>query len=121
MSPERPRREAIRVVIECLHCGDVCEDTVAHALRVGGTHADDERVGALLDCADVCRTTARFIRRGSPVAGRTAAITADLCERVADVCGALVGDDVMATCAAVCRRCAAWCRRLGRTERSRAA
>jgi len=79
LAPRRgPWTETTRTLIECLRCREVCEDTVTHALRVGGSAAEDERIGAWLDCADVCRTTATFIRRGSALAGRTAGIAADL-------------------------------------------
>jgi hypothetical protein len=110
-----------RTLIECLHCHDVCEDAVGHAGRVGGRHAEDARMGALRDCADVCRTTALLIRRGSPLADRTAAVLAELCEDAAAACAALADDPVMAACAGSCRRCAAWCRRLAGAALERAA
>jgi len=120
-----PRRvqwtEPSRPLIECLRCREVCEDTVTHALRVGGPAAEDERIGALLDCADVCRTTATFIRRASPLAGRTAGIAADLCERAAEACAPFAGDAALAACAETSRRCAAWCRRLAAPNTERAA
>jgi hypothetical protein len=110
-----------RTLIECLHCHDVCGNTVAHALRMGARHADDARVGALLDCADVCHTTALLIRRGSPLARRTAAVAAELCDDAAEASAALTDDPVMTACAESCRRCAAWCRRLGGAALERAA
>jgi hypothetical protein len=121
-SPRRgPWTETTRTLIECLRCREVCEDTVTHALRVGGPALEDERIGALLDCADVCRTTATLIRRGSPLAGRTAGIAADLCERAAEACAAFAEDRALAACAETCRRCAAWCRRLATQDAERAA
>ena len=122
LAPRRgPWTETTRTLIECLRCREVCEDTVTHALRVGGSAAEDERIGAWLDCADVCRTTATFIRRGSPLAGRTAGIAADLCERAAEACAPFAGDGALAACAQTCRRCAAWCRRLAALDIERAA
>ena len=122
LAPRRgPWTETTRTLIECLRCREVCEDTVTHALRVGGSAAEDERIGAWLDCADVCRTTATFIRRGSALAGRTAGIAADLCERAAEACAPFAGDGALAGCAQTCRRCAAWCRRLAALDIERAA
>ena len=122
LAPRRgPWTETTRTLIECLRCREVCEDTVTHALRVGGSAAEDERIGAWLDCADVCRTTATFIRRGSALAGRTAGIAADLCERAAEACAPFAGDGALAACAHTCRRCAAWCRRLAALDIERAA
>jgi hypothetical protein len=116
-----PWTETTRALIECLHCREVCEDTVGHALRLGGAHAEDERIGALLDCAEVCRTTATFIRRGSAVVGQTASVAADLCERAAEACAPFADDGAMAACEAACHRCAEWCRRLAALHVERAA
>lgn len=105
--------------LACLRAHETCEETVTHALGAGD--AADDRIGALLDCADVCRTTARYIRHGSPLLRGTAGVCAELCERAAEACAAVAGDRVMAACAAACRRCAAWCRRLADTPLERAA
>jgi hypothetical protein len=105
--------------LACLRAHETCEQTVTHALRDGGV--SDERIGALLDCADVCRTTARCIRQGSPLLRGTAGVCAELCERAAEACAPVAGDTVMAACAEACRRCAAWCRHLADTPLERAA
>ena len=94
LAPRRgPWTETTRTLIECLRCREVCEDTVTHALRVGG----------------------------SALAGRTAGIAADLCERAAEACAPFAGDGALAACAQTCRRCAAWCRRLAALDIERAA
>ena len=98
------------VITECRRCQDVCLEAVAHALRRGEHYADEELVGALLDAADVCRTSIDFLRRGSPLRTRTCAVSADVCERAAEVCGAFSDDAVMRACADTCLRCASACR-----------
>jgi len=120
--PRMPSAIDLRAAfLACLRAHQACEEAVAQALRADQSGGVDERVGALLDCADVCRTTATFIRRGSPLAGRTAGIAADLCERAAEACAPFAGDGALAACAQTCRRCAAWCRRLAALDIERAA
>jgi hypothetical protein len=116
-----PDKDLRRAFVACLRAHETCEETVTHALRAEATHADDERIGVLLDCADVCRTTARLIRRGSPLVRGTAGVCVELCERAAETCAAVAGDPVMAACAETCRRCATWCRWLAEAPLARAA
>ena len=97
---------------ECRRCQEACLDTVTHALRRGERYADDVLIGALLDAADVCRTSIDFIHRGSDVHARIGAVCAEICERTAEACEAFAADPVMVACAAACRRCAAACEEL---------
>jgi hypothetical protein len=106
--------------LACLRAHEACEAAVAHVLR-RHDGAVDERVGTLLDCADVCRTTARQIRHGSPLLRGTAGVAAELCERAAEACAALAGVPVMSTYADACRRTAACCRRVAEVPLGRAA
>ena len=93
-------------------CRNACLNAVTHALGMGGRYADDDLLGLLLDCAEVCRTTGDFIRRGSPRRSHTAAISADIAERCAEVCDEFTGDATMRACADACRRAADACRQL---------
>ena len=98
--------------LACLRAHEACEAAVAHALRVQEGETLNERVGALLDCADVCRATARHIRYASPLLRGTAGVAAELCERAAEACLALASAPAQQTWAEACRRAAAGCRRL---------
>ena len=106
--------------LACLRAHEACEAAVGQVLR-SDDGAVDERIGALLDCADVCRTTARQIRHGSPLLRGTAGVAAELCERAAEACAALAGKPAMQGYAEVCRRGAACCRRLADLALDRAA
>jgi len=106
--------------LACLRAHEACEAAVAHTLR-SDNRGVNERVGTLLDCADVCRTTARQIRHGSPLLRGTAGVAAELCERAAEACAALAAAPAMATYAEACRRGAACCRRLADAPLSRTA
>lgn len=97
----------------CSGCHNLCLDTVAHCLDLGGPHASREHVGLLLDCADLCRTTADVMLRGSARHALVCAVCADVCQQCADECERLGGDDqLMRQCADLCRRCAASCREM---------
>ena len=117
MPPAADRR---RTFLACLRAHQACEDAVAAALREGT--GGDELVSTLLDCADVCRTTARYVRTGSPLVRGTAGVCAELCERAAEACAPLTEQDaIMGACVDACRRCAGWCRRLADHPLERAA
>ena len=94
----------------CSRCHDVCLLTVTHCLQRGGEHAAGEHVRLLLDCAEICRTSADFMLRGSEFHYRTCAVCADVCTRCAEVCEQMGDASKLAECAAVCRRCAESCR-----------
>jgi len=106
--------------LACLRAHEACEAAVAHTLRVEDAERVDERVGTLLDCADVCRATARQIRYGSPLLRGTAGVAAELCARAAEACAAAALPP-MAAYAEACRRAAACCRRLADVPLERAA
>ena len=101
---------------ECLECHRLCVETATHCLTLGGTHASAEHIGTVLDCAELCQTSANFMLRGSPGHHQVCAVCAEACERCADSCDALAGeDDLMRRCAEECRRCAESCRQMAGT------
>jgi hypothetical protein len=104
--------------LACLRAHEACEAAVAHALRAAHGEHVNERADTLLDCADVCRVTARHIRYGSPLLRGTAGVAAELCERAAEACDALAAAAVHAE---ACRRAAACCRQLADVSLDRAA
>ena len=50
---------------DCLDCHSICLVTASHCLHLGGPHAEAQHLQVLLDCAEVCRTSARFMLRRS--------------------------------------------------------
>jgi len=122
MSPRMPSATDLRAAfLACLRAHQACEEAVAQALRADEGGHVDERVGALLDCADVCRTTARYIRYGSPLLRGTAGVAAELCARAAEACATGAALPVMAAYAEACRRAAACCRRVAEVPLERLA
>ncbi|HWW76412.1 MAG TPA: four-helix bundle copper-binding protein [Pyrinomonadaceae bacterium] len=102
----------------CTECHRACLEMVAHCLGVGGQHAEPAHIRLLLDCAEICQTSADFMIRGSEFHGRTCGVCAEVCTRCAEECERLAGDDeMMKRCAEICRRCADSCRQMAGTAK----
>ena len=97
---------------ECLNCHSICLETVAHCLQQGGKHAEARHIRLLLDCAEICQTSANFMLRGSDLHGRVCAVCAEVCERCATDCERFGDDAQMQACTEACRRCAESCRQM---------
>ena len=96
----------------CLQCHVICTMTAQYCLAEGGAHAEVGHVGLLLDCAEICQTSANFMIRGSPFHAVTCGACAELCRACAEACRAFAGDENMAHCAEVCDACAESCEQM---------
>jgi hypothetical protein len=111
-----------RCIARCLECYRVCVEALRHGLLHGGPQADATHVRLLLDCIDICRTSADFMLRASDLHPRTCAVCAEVCQRCSDDCARFGDDPIMQRCAEVCRECAESCRQMaGEAVTSRAA
>ncbi len=100
-------------IAACIECGTMCLATVPHCLGMAGAHAEADHIGLLLDCADICQTSANFMVRRSELHARTCGVCAEICADCAADCERLAGDDAqMEACGQACRRCADTCRRM---------
>ena len=98
---------------DCTRCHNVCVETVVHCLGIGGDHAAAEHITLLLDCAQICATSADFMLRGSERHRQVCGVCADICDRCAGDCERLAdGDATKMRCAQECRRCAESCRQM---------
>jgi hypothetical protein len=97
---------------ECLNCHSICMTTVAYCLQKGGAHAEAAHIVLLLDCAEICQTSANLMLRGSEQHMHTCAACAAICELCAEDCARMDDDLPMRNCAEACRRCAESCRRM---------
>ena len=93
----------------CKECWAICTETVQHCLKKGGGHAAANHIRTLLDCAEICRTSADFMLRGSDLHGYTCGACAKVCEKCAESCEQMRDDEQMGECAEACRRCAESC------------
>jgi hypothetical protein len=80
-----------------------------YCLEQGGAHADAEHIRLMLDCAEICQTSANFMLRGSDLHPLTCEVCAEICAECADDCDGFDGDARMQNCAKVCRRCSETC------------
>ncbi len=103
-------QEMITCIQECQNCENVCTMSVNHCLGLGGEHAAQDHIRLMLDCAEMCRTSAGMMLRMSPLHSLTCGICAEFCERCADDCEKFKDDPMMQQCAIVCRSCAQSCR-----------
>ena len=75
-------------------------------------HAEPNHIRLMMDCAEICQTSANFMLRGSDLHHLTCAACAEICDRCAADCDRMSDDPRMAACAEECRRCAESCRQM---------
>lgn len=102
-------RDCIR---ECEECHDICAETVSYCLQKGGDHAEPDHIRLLLDCAEICQTSANFMLRVSDLHTETCRACAVVCQRCAESCQRMTNDAQVKRCAEVCRRCGESCERM---------
>lgn len=71
---------------ECLNCHAVCASTLAYCISKGGEHLEPAHLRSLMDCAEICRTSASFLLRGSEQHSTTCNACVVICERCAESC-----------------------------------
>lgn len=101
--------EMQRCIDNCLSCHATCEATLSYCLARDGILADRTHMLLLLDCAEICATSAGFLLRSSSLHRYTCRACAAICGACADWCDRLQRDAVMKQCATTCRECAASC------------
>jgi hypothetical protein len=62
----------------------------------------------MMDCVEICQTSANFMMRGSEQHHLTCRACSEICSLCAEDCASM-DDDVMKKCAEVCRKCAKSC------------
>lgn len=103
-------REMQQCIDECLHCYRTCRETAMHhCLESGGRHVEPDHFRLMINCADICRTSAEFMMSGSRLHAQVCAACAVVCDACADSCEQ-VGD--MDDCVRACRSCAASCHQM---------
>lgn len=97
---------------ECQRCATVCAQTLHDCLEKGGKHVAAAHVIALVDCAEICRTSASFLSRGSERHAATCRACAEICRACEASCRSMGDDKMMQECAEACRRCAESCEKM---------
>lgn len=101
-----------KCIQECNTCHNVCLENIMYCLEVGGEHARPDHIRLLMDCAEICQTSANFMLRTSDVHQRICGVCADVCESCAADCDQFPDDAMMEHCAEMCRNCAQSCREM---------
>lgn len=95
---------------DCLHCYRTClQMSMNHCLETGGRHTEPEHFRLMVNCAQLCRTTADFMLSSSSMHAAVCTACAEVCRACADSCEQ-VGD--MDECVQACRSCMQSCEQM---------
>lgn len=99
--------EMQQCIQNCLNCHATClKMAMNHCLETGGKHTEPAHFRLMMDCVEICQTSANFMLRGSKHHAHICRECAEICKQCADDCER-VGD--MDECVAACRKCAQSC------------
>ena len=108
--------EMLRCIELCFDCHKACVQTLQYCLQQGGPHAEPQHVRLMMDCAEICQTSANFMLRGSPYHPITCLACAEVCRGCEEACRAFDDDEQMRLCADACASCADHCERMAATD-----
>ncbi len=107
--------EAMQACIKaCCHCHKTCLETAMnHCLEAGGTHVEANHFRLMMNCAEICQTSANFQLSNSHFHKQVCAVCAEICEACALDCEKIGG---MEDCVAACKACAEGCQHMSGTK-----
>jgi len=107
--------QSMQACIEaCSHCHQVCLHTAMnHCLKAGGEHVEAEHFRQMLNCAEICQTSANFQLSSSPFHRHVCEVCAKICEACAASCKKIGGMD---ECVEACNNCAESCRKMATAQ-----
>jgi hypothetical protein len=92
----------------CTKCYQICFQTaMTHCLEAGGKHVEPNHFRLMINCAQICQTSAALQLSNSEFISECCALCAEVCEACAESCAKL---DTMNACEEACLDCAASCR-----------
>ena len=98
----------------CAKCHQTClHEAMNHCLEEGGEHVAPDHFRLMMNCAEMCQTSANFMLSGSALSRQVCGVCAEICDACAQSCEETEG---MEECARVCRECAESCRRIAGSE-----
>ncbi len=101
-------------IVACSHCYQVCLQTAMnHCLEAGGKHVKPKHFRLLMNCAEICQTSASFQLSSSHFQHRLCELCAEICEACAEDCEKVGGMD---ECVKSCRECAESCRQMASAQ-----
>ncbi len=91
----------------CRNCHETCLAMLSrHCLEQGGAHVEAEHVRLMLDCIQICQTSADFMTRGSAMHSHICKVCSAICKACAESCEKVGGMD---DCVAACQKCSESC------------
>ncbi len=118
---EQMSKEMQDCIKDCQECEATCMESINHCLQLGGKYAEASHIRSLMDCAEICQTSADYMLRGSELYQSVCGTCAEVCDRCEQSCRQFADDTMMQECAEVCRRTAQSCRQMAGTRMRRAA
>ena len=115
MRHPRAAHQAMQPCIEaCSDCHKTCLHTaLAHCLVTGGSNVEASHFRLMINCAEICQTSANFLLSGSDFHHNVCAVCADICDACAASCEQVGGMD---DCVQACRACAQSCRQMAGSQ-----
>lgn len=105
-------REEFRACIEaCYACAAACDRCAAACLKENDVKMMARCIAQDMDCAEICRTAAAFMARGSETARQLCALCAQVCKACAEECARHQAQHCQ-DCAQACSRCADECSKI---------
>ena len=99
----------------CSHCHKTCLHTaMTHCLAAGGGNVEAGHFRLMINCAEICQTSANFMLSHSAFHSQICTVCAEICDACAESCESLSG---MEDCIKACRACAESCRKMSNTKR----
>ena len=97
-------------IAACSRCHQICLQTgMNHCLETGGKHVEANHFRLLMNCAEICQTSANFLLSSSHFQHSLCGVCAEICEACAADCEK-IGD--MDECIEAWRDCAETCRQM---------
>lgn len=100
--------DMIQCIDACGRCSRTCLETLMYCME-HEAHRQPEHLRLMLECADLCAVSARFMIASSDFHRKLCGLCAEVCMACAESCGQFGDDATMQECAAECRKCAEVC------------
>ncbi|HQP91360.1 MAG TPA: four-helix bundle copper-binding protein [Candidatus Omnitrophota bacterium] len=108
------KKEIQECIDTCRSCHETCIETMYYCLTKGGVFCNSDQIGILLDCGEICETSANFMSRNSMIHSKVCGLCAQICDICAEECSD-IEDDQMKACAKECSKCAQSCKKMAAT------
>lgn len=106
-SSVKQRSDLDQCIENCLDCYRHCELALANSYKQELVSESDHLI-LLSSCAEICRTSAKFMLLGSPFHAETCSVCSNVCLACAESCEDM-DDDSLKACIQACRKCAESC------------